>query len=144
VDLSLSAGPQRVPVPDVSGYHGDLARLLVEAAGLAVAVESSQTAAPRGVTVNTRPPAGTMLGPSSRVTLVVSRGAPTLSVPNLSGFTLEEARGILEQSGLSLGTFFARNAMEPPGTVIEQRPPAGTLAAPGTAVDVVLARAAAP
>ena len=144
VDLSLSAGPQRVPVPDVSGFDAGFARMLVEAAGLAVAVESTQTAAPRGITVNTRPPAGAMLGPTTRVTLVVSRGAPTISVPNLAGFTLGEARGILEQSGLNLGTFFSRTAPEPPGTVIEQRPPGGTLAAPGTRVDVVLARAAAP
>jgi serine/threonine-protein kinase len=140
VELSLSAGPQRVPVPDVAGYEGSLARTLIEAAGLTAVVESLQTAAPKGVTVNTRPPAGTVIGPGGRVTLVVSRGAPTISVPRLAGFTLSEATLILEQTGLRLGTTLSRAAPEPPGTVIDQRPASGTLAAPGTAVDLILAR----
>lgn len=145
VELSLSDGPQRVPVPDVSGYDGNLARLLIEAAGLTASVESTQTAAPRGVTMNTRPPAGTAASPGGRVTLVVSRGAPTISVPALAGLTLDDARTRLEQAGLIMGTYFARTSPAgEPGTVIDQTPRGGTLAAPGTIVDVVLARRSAP
>lgn len=140
VDLTLSAGPQRVPVPDVSGYHGNLARTLVEAAGLAVATESTQTAAPPGVVVNSRPPAGAALVPGARVTLVISRGAPTIPVPVIIGLTLEDARSALTAAGLALGASFYRTDPANPGTVIEQRPPSGTLAAPGTRIDIVLAR----
>lgn len=145
VELAQSDGPQRVPVPDVSGYDGNLARLLIEAAGLTASVESTQTAAPRGVTVNTRPPAGSAASPGGRITLVVSRGAPTISVPALEGLTLVDARTRLEQAGLIMGTSFARTSPTgEPGTVIEQTPRSSTLAAPGTTVDVVLARRAAP
>jgi serine/threonine-protein kinase len=141
VDLSVSAGPQRVPVPDVSDYDSELARLLVEAAGFTAAVESTQTSAPRGVTVNTRPPAGTAASPGTRVTLVVSQGAPTLTVPNVAGLTLDSVRTYLAQAGLTLGSYFSRTVPDgEPGTVIEQKPAAGTMAAPGTTVDVVLAR----
>ncbi len=142
VELSVSVGPQRIPVPDLAGYESKVAQLLVEAAGLQVGrVDSAQTTQAPGVIVSTRPPAGTPMAPGSRVTLVVSVGAPTIQVPNLIGLTLTEARGSLEQAGLTLGTYFSRGGSTArPGTVIEQRPAAGTLAAPGTAVHVILAR----
>ncbi|MBI4421892.1 MAG: PASTA domain-containing protein [Gemmatimonadetes bacterium] len=141
VDLSVSGGPQRAPVPDIAGYDGALARLLIENAGLAVAVESVQTAAPRGVAVNSRPPAGTAVVPGTRVTLVVSTGAPTITVPDLIGLTLEGARTRLEAAGLAVGTSLARQTTTGAvGTVIEQRPAPGTLSAPGTRVDLTIAR----
>ncbi len=144
VQLSVSQGPQRIPVPDVVGYDEPIARTLMEAAGLRVSVDAAQTAAPKGVVVNTRPPAGRALVPGTRVTLVVSAGAPTIRIPDLMGLTLEEARATLEQVGLPLGTYFRRTADQRPGTVIEQRPLPGTLSAPGVAVDVILARKGTP
>ena len=71
----------------------------------------------------------------------MSVGAPTLSVPDLNGLTLDEAREILEVAGLALGSTQARtsNAAEP-GLIIEQNPAAGTLAAPGAAVRVIIVR----
>ncbi|GIW51901.1 MAG: hypothetical protein KatS3mg081_1256 [Gemmatimonadales bacterium] len=142
VELSVSVGPQRIPVPDVAGYEAKVAQLLVEAAGLQVGrIDSVQTAAARGVIVSTRPPPGTPIVPGGRVTLLVSVGAPTIQVPNVIGLTLSEARASLEQAGLTLGTYFSRGGSTArPGTVIDQRPAAGTLAAPGTAVHVILAR----
>src|SRR3972149_5839416 len=62
-----------------------------------------------------------------RVTLVVSIGAPTITVPDLRGLTLEEARLILEQAGLTLGTYFRRTSDERAGTIIHQTPAPGTL-----------------
>jgi serine/threonine-protein kinase len=140
VHLEVSQGPQRIPVPDVVGYDEAIAGNLMEAAGLTVLVDSAQTAAAKGVVVNTRPPAGQALVPGTRVTLVVSVGAPTIPVPDVTGLTLEEARATLEQAGLTLGTYFRRTSDQKPGTVIEQRPRPGTLGAPGVAVDVILAR----
>lgn len=140
VHLEVSRGPQRVPIPDVVGYDEAIARNLMEAAGLTVTIDSAQTAAAKGVVVNTRPPAGRALVPGTRVTLVVSVGAPTIRVPDLTGLTLEEARATLEQAGLTLGTYFRRTSDQKPGTVVEQKPLPGTLGAPGVAVDVILAR----
>jgi serine/threonine-protein kinase len=141
IDVSLSAGPQRVLVPDVAGYDESTARLLVESAGLTVTTEQTQTAAPRGVVVNSRPPSGTALNPGRPVTLVVSVGAPTLTVPDVVGLTLVDARAKIEQAGLKAGTSMRRSTtLGNPGVVIEQRPPAGTLSAPETAVDMVVAQ----
>jgi beta-lactam-binding protein with PASTA domain len=52
-----------------------------------------------------------------------------------------DARTRVEMEGLQLGTVTRRRtASANPGTVVEQSPGAGTLAAPGTVVDIVVAR----
>jgi serine/threonine-protein kinase len=89
----------------------------------------------------TRPPAATAVAPGTRVGLVVSRGAPTISVPDLMGLSPVDARVRLEQAGLELGSVTRRRTSgATPGTIIAQRPAAATLAAPGTLVDIIVAR----
>jgi len=142
VTLVVSAGPPKIPVPDVSSLDAALAQRLVAAAGLVVSqVESVQSAAPRGLAMLTRPPAGTALAPGAGLALVVSRGAPTISVPDLLGMSIADARTRLELDGLQLGTPTRRRTADATaGTVVAQRPAAGTLASPGTVVDIVVAR----
>ncbi len=142
VSLILSSGPQRIPVPDVAGYDVEQARSLIEGAGLRVgSTESTQAPTPKNVAVNTRPPAGTTLNPGSSVVLVVSVGAATLRVPTLTGLSIEEARLALETAGLALGTAFEQTTTAvAPGEVFFQEPAAGTLSAPGTVVNVRIAR----
>lgn len=142
VTLVSSQGPSKIPVPNVTGIDGPLAQQLIAAAGLTVAqVESVQAAMPPGVTMLTRPPAATLVTPGTSVAVVVSRGAPTIAVPSLLGLSQADARTRLEVEGLVLGTVTRRRAGDAAsGTVIAQKPAAGTLAAPGTVVDIVVAR----
>lgn len=142
VTLVSSDGPPKIPVPDVVGLEGPLAQRLILAAGLTVAqVESVQAAAPPGVVMLTRPAATTVASPGAPVTVVVSRGAPTIPVPDLLGLSQADARTRLEVEGLALGTVTRRRASDAnPGTVVGQKPAAATLAAPGTVVDIVVAR----
>jgi beta-lactam-binding protein with PASTA domain len=75
------------------------------------------------------------------VIVVVSRGAPTIPVPDLLGMSVADARTRLEAEGLQVGTVTRRRTAESnPGTVVGQKPAAGTLAAPGTVVDLIVAR----
>ena len=142
VTLVSSDGPPKIPVPDVVGLEGPLAQKLIQAAGLSVAqVESVQAAAPEGVVMLTRPAATTVSSPGAPVTIVVSRGAPTIPVPDLLGMSQADARTRLEVDGLALGTVTRRRTSDAnPGTVVGQKPAAATLAAPGTVVDIVVAR----
>jgi serine/threonine-protein kinase len=142
VTLVSSDGPSKIPVPDVSGLEGSLAQRLVAAAGLTASpAESVQAATPPGVTMLSRPPAGTLLAPGAAVTVVVSRGAPTIAVPDLLGMSQADARTRIELEGLQLGTVTRRRtAGANPGTVVAQQPVAGSLAAAGTVVDIVVAR----
>jgi beta-lactam-binding protein with PASTA domain len=142
VTLVSSAGPPKIPVPDVAKLDVGLAQSLVSAAGLVVSqVESVQADAPTGLAMMTRPTAGTALTPGAGLTVVVSRGAPTIPTPDLLGMASADARTRLEMEGLQLGTVTRRRTADAsPGTVVGQRPAAGTLAAPGTVVDIVVAR----
>lgn len=142
VALTVSSGPQRIPVPDVAGYDAETARSLIEGAGLRIGhVESAQAPTPQNVAVNTRPPAGTTLNPGTDIVLVVSVGAATIRVPTLMGLSVDEARLALETAGLALGTTFPQTTTAAaPGEVFYQDPPAGTLSAPGTVVNVRIAR----
>ncbi|MBI1967250.1 MAG: PASTA domain-containing protein, partial [Gemmatimonadetes bacterium] len=142
VTLVASGGPPKIPVPDVAGYEGGLAQRLISAAGLAVSkVESLPGSVPRGITMIARPPAGTLLAPGSGVILVVSQGAATIAVPDLLAMSLADARARLELEGLQIGTVTRRRTADAnPGTVVAQKPAAGTLAAPGTVVDLIIAR----
>jgi serine/threonine-protein kinase len=142
VTLVSSEGPPKIAVPDVTGLEAPLAQRLIAAAGLtAAAVESVQAAAPPGVVMLTRPAATTVLSPGAPVTIVVSRGAPTIAVPDLLGLSQADARTRLELDGLELGTVTRRRTGDAnPGTVVAQKPAAGTLAAPGTVIDIVVAR----
>jgi serine/threonine-protein kinase len=142
VALVSSGGPPKIPVPDVAGLDSGIARRLIAAAGLVVAdVESVQAAVVPGVAMLTRPAAGTPLPAGSSLRLVVSIGAPTLSVPDLLGLSQADARTRLEVAGLTLGAVTRRRTSDAaPGTVVAQKPAAGTLAAPGTVVDIIVAR----
>jgi serine/threonine-protein kinase len=142
VTLFTSAGQPKIAVPDIAGYSGELARRMLIVAGLNVAqIESVAAPTPRGVAMVTRPSAGTTVAPGSNVQLTVSRGAPTITVPSLLELSQADARTRLELDGLVLGTVTRRRTSEAsPGTVVGQRPAAGTLAAPGTVVDIEVAR----
>jgi eukaryotic-like serine/threonine-protein kinase len=142
VTLVSSDGPPKIPVPDVTGLAGALAQRLITAAGLtATQVESVQAAASPGLTMMTRPPAGSVLIPGAAVTVVVSRGAPTIPVPDLLGMSQGDARTRVEVECLQLGSVTRRRTTGAnPGIVVAQLPAAGTLAAPGTVVDIVVAR----
>jgi hypothetical protein len=139
------AGRALVAARDGAGCRwagSQLAGRLIAAAGLTVGhIEAVQAAIPSGLAMMTRPPAATAVAPGTRVGLVVSRGAPTITVPDLMGLTPVDARVRLEQAGLELGGVTRRRMSgATPGTIIAQRPAAATLAAPGTLVDIIVAR----
>lgn len=141
VDLTLSAGPAPITVPDVLQFELGDARRILTAAGLALgAVDSVPASADRGVVVSTRPPEGTPRPPGSRVDLVVSRGPADVRVPDLVGLQEEAARQRIEVVGLTVGLVHIRPpAGGRPGTILDQRPAAGVLLPRGARVDLTVA-----
>ncbi|HWO88763.1 MAG TPA: PASTA domain-containing protein [Gemmatimonadales bacterium] len=75
IQLTLSDGPPRVAVPDVSGLDPDIAQRLLAAAGLGVDLGDSVTAKgiARGLAASTEPPAGDSARLGSRVVLHLAR-----------------------------------------------------------------------
>jgi serine/threonine-protein kinase len=77
VTLTVSSGPDKVAVPDVTGRSAADAANILGRAGLETQVRSETSpTVPEGGVIRTSPAPGTMVAKGSTVTLVVSAGAP--------------------------------------------------------------------
>jgi serine/threonine-protein kinase len=72
------------------------------------------------------------------VTLDVSAGPRQLRVPPVSGLTLDNARKVLADSGLSAGTVQEETSSAPRGEVLRTKPDAGRVVGEGAAVQLVV------
>ncbi len=103
VTLTISRGPETVPVPQLGGYRLDKARALLKRNGLEpgmVTREFSDEVA-RGSVISTSPDAGTERRAGSAVALVISKGSP-VEVSDVTGSDLADARAELGQAGLKV------------------------------------------
>ncbi len=122
VALTVSKGPQPIPVPDVRGKDADRAAEILQAAGLKPVVVPEPVfdrKTPKGAVVSQDPAAGN-LRKGGEVSLTISKGPRLVEVPSFIGKQVDQARKALEQLGFEvrvnniLGGFF--------GTVRDQEP----------------------
>jgi eukaryotic-like serine/threonine-protein kinase len=136
VTLSVSSGPAIVAVPSVVGLSEAEATKRLENKGFKVTTtEQFSKSAPRGQVIGTSPPAGTQLSTLQTVTLLVSRGANTVLVPNVVGLSDQAALATLSNAGLS-GTEVQKDSTEPAGKVLSQSPGAGKRVGRGSQVTI--------
>ena len=136
VTLSVSSGPAIVAVPSVAGLNEADATKRLEKAGFKVNVmQEFSKSVPRGQVIGTSPPAGTQLSTLQTVTLLVSRGANTVLVPNVVGLSDQAALTALSDAGLS-GTEVQKDSTEPAGRVLSQSPGAGKRVGRGSQVTI--------
>jgi serine/threonine-protein kinase len=121
VNLVVSSGPEMVDVPTLDGYTFDDAKARLEGLGLKVGDKVFQDSSlPRDQVINTDPPGPTQVEAGSTVKLIVSRGQVT--VPDVVGRSLDEARTVLRDLGLEVEVQDDPNASEEAGTVTRQSP----------------------
>jgi serine/threonine-protein kinase len=140
VVLDVSAGQRTATVPVVVGLTQQQAQVAIENAGFDVGDVTQQRGnAPRGQVLASSPGAGQTLAVPSSIALVVSGGPATVTVPDLIGLTLPEARSTLDQLGLTLAPARVDSAaLEPPNTVTGQTPNAGNGVPAGSVVRVTI------
>ncbi|MEV0807426.1 Stk1 family PASTA domain-containing Ser/Thr kinase [Micromonospora sp. NPDC050200] len=102
ITLTLSLGPDRFPVPDVVGKEFELAEADLTSAKLVVAKGTPRydDNLPAGVVLDTNPKVGAEVKPGQKIILILSKGKAPISVPNLLGKNVNEARAVLAQLGL--------------------------------------------
>jgi len=146
VTLVVSAGQRIATVPTVTGMTRIEAQVLLEKEGFDVGdVGETNSDAPVGSVVSTRPAAGAQVSIPSTVSLVLSRGpgAATLQMPALAGRDVESAQLVLTQLGVrDVQVTYDAFATAPQGTVMGQTPPAGATILPGALVQLRVAGAA--
>ncbi len=94
VGLTVSKGPQPIPVPDVRGQAQDAAVSALEAAGLKAVVAPepvNDRNVPKGAVLAQDPASGN-LTKGGTVTLTISKGPKLVEVPSFIGKQVKEAR----------------------------------------------------
>ena len=139
--VTTSLGPQLREVPDLVHVDADRARIVLETSGFIVSVDSVETELPRGRVVEMRPGPDATLALPAEVLILVSRGPPLVTVPDVLGLEEAEALAVLDSLGLVVSEVrevfrFGRDQ----GIVVEQEPPSDTLVERGTAVRLAVGR----
>ncbi|MFP5334666.1 MAG: Stk1 family PASTA domain-containing Ser/Thr kinase [Actinomycetes bacterium] len=143
----FAAGPGAyTTTPQLVGQPVAAAQEQLAAAGLRSTVsERFDDTAPAGQVVGTDPAAGDRVRKDGTVALVVSAGPEFLTVPAVTGQTLDEARATLEEAGLALGTpteAFSEDVEQ--GRVVSQAVAPDEQLRRGTPVDVVVSKGRQP
>ena len=131
VTLTVSLGTQYVTVPDLTNYVQADAEQQLKSLGVSVLVtQAVDTSVASGAVIRTDPAAGTQVESGSTVVIYVSHPqvATTTKVPSLSGMSVDDARTLLVQNHLGLGSQTDQYSDQPVGTVIGQNPAAGSTA----------------
>jgi beta-lactam-binding protein with PASTA domain len=141
--VNLVVAGAQARMPNLEGLHYKAARKSLRQAGLELGEVTEKLTDRRrdGTVLRQRPRVGLRVAPGEQVDLVIAV-APR-QVPRLKGLSLKRAGKTLKRAGLPLGQVTERMTDKAPaGTVLRQHPRAAEQVAPGTEVDLVVARRA--
>ena len=100
VDLVISSGPSLIEISDLSRKSPEDATQILETLGFEYEIlEEYSEEVNEGLVSHTIPEAGEIVTPEEVITLIVSLGLKA-EVPNLTGYTYQEASNILQEIGL--------------------------------------------
>jgi serine/threonine-protein kinase len=134
VVLIVSSGRDEPEIPDLEGEQYQDAVAELEALGLHVELDFRRARGNRdeGEVIRTDPEGGEQVDQGSTVVVVVAGGQVT--VPDVGGASLDDARAQLEDVGLHVGMVFGPED----GRVQETVPLIDTEVDPGAAIDLVM------
>jgi beta-lactam-binding protein with PASTA domain len=129
-------------IPRVVGKPYNEAASILEEAGFTALkgqVRYHRTT-PADVVLEQDPPAGSLQKRGAEVTLAVSGGQATATVPEVRGNSQQQARIAIETAGFTFGSVSQQNSPEPRGSVIGSDPVAGTTAELPATVSITLSQ----
>lgn len=141
VTLSVSLGIKYVTVPDLTNYLQADGEQQLKDLGVSVLVtQAVDSSVASGSIIRTDPEAGTQVAAGTTVVLYVARPqvATTARTPSLIGMTTSDARTLLVQNKLGLGSETEVYSDQPVGTIIGQSPEAGTTVKLNSRVNVTV------
>ena len=141
VRLKVSKGPKPIAVPNVVGSTFESANSTLLGMGFGVKREVVTSDAPKDTVVDTSPGVGTLQPPGTLITVMVSKGPTTSTVPDVTTLSQSDAQATLKASG-----FGVKIVSQPvtdqsqDGIVQTQDPPGGTQQPPGTNVTIAVGK----
>ncbi|MFI9824749.1 Stk1 family PASTA domain-containing Ser/Thr kinase [Streptomyces sp. NPDC052013] len=138
-------GNDTVSVPNFVGEKKDTAQRLAENGDLKLSFTSKPCEEQsKGKICDQDPDPGTKVDKNSTVNLIVSTGAPKVTVPSVTGLDIDEATEKLEADKYAFEVKTeTRESPEPAGTVLEQDPTTGAEVEKGTTITLTIAKAEA-
>ncbi|TEX51959.1 MAG: hypothetical protein B7C55_02895 [Actinomycetales bacterium mxb001] len=139
VNVNVSAGKEKTTVPPLVGLTSvaDAEVALGDAKLILGSVTEQDGTQPAGYVLSQDPAEGSSVDVGTKVNIVVSSGK--LQVPSVVGQEEGVARGALSAAGLQVNVVYEESETVPNGVVLEQDPPAGTVADKGTVVTLIVA-----
>jgi serine/threonine-protein kinase len=127
-----------VPVPGVTALDPYAALSALGGAGFQVTVaETPSDTVPKGGVIGTYPAEGTPLPRGTQITLFVSSGPNTVTMPSVVNLPRATAEALLNQTlGLGIQVNLVNAGAAKKGIVVSQNPPAGTQLAKGSTVAI--------
>jgi eukaryotic-like serine/threonine-protein kinase len=142
VVLFPSGGPQSVTVPNIVNLTDANARTILGKMGLSLQVSQvipNVNIAPQTV-MDQEPNGGATAMPGSVVVVEESGGPNSVTVPDVVGQTVTDARNALSAAGLTVGAVTqVADATTTPGTIVSENPAAGAQVGQGSPVDLYIA-----
>jgi eukaryotic-like serine/threonine-protein kinase len=145
VKLRVSKGPKPVAVPNVIGSTFESANSTLLGSGFAVLRRDVKSDLPKDTVVDTSPGPGTLQAPGTKITVTVSKGPTTSTVPDVTTLSQNDAQATLKASGFQV-RIVSQPVTDPSqdGIVQTQDPPGGTQQPPGATVTIAVGKFPAP
>ncbi|NMO02623.1 Stk1 family PASTA domain-containing Ser/Thr kinase [Gordonia sp. TBRC 11910] len=141
VTLYISIGPPRYGIPDLKGKTEAEAKDVLAKLGF-TNVKSDKvdsTVDMKGKAINTTPPVGTSTPVNAAVVIHIGDGPKQVTIPDVTGDTVDQARSILTQAGLKMATIDGDSEL-PEGQIVRTTPAIGTTVDGDSTVTVVVSR----
>ena len=132
--------PDLIAVPDLTGMTLAEAQDALLDEGLRPSFREQPSAdVGEGLVITSEPEPGDEVEADTRIMLVISAGPEESPIPNVTNLDVADARDQLKAAGFVVGTETLQDSQDyEEGIVISQSLPAGTDAAPGTAVNLIV------
>ena len=136
----VTSARQVAEVPAVRNETRADAERILRGAGFDFEERTEESSAEyEGYVMEQNPRGGVTAEVDSTVTITVGEGPGTVEVPDVANITPVQARGVLEEAGLRLGSQSTTPSDSvPEGSIVSQSPKAGSEAEPGSSVAVTI------
>jgi serine/threonine-protein kinase len=130
VRVNVMSGPQQVAVPSVVGDSLATATTALHNAGFNVNPTYEDSNAPQNQVIHQNPTPGSQEPKGSTVDLTVSNGPPQASVPDVVGYTSQQAVQALESAGFKVSQQTLSVSDPSQNNIVQSQNPAGGSQAP--------------
>lgn len=141
VTIYVSKGGEEIEMPALTGLSKSDAEAQLKKMGLKLgSVYEKYSNEEAGTVIKQDPKAGTKISRGQTVDLTVSKGKQShkVSVPDVTGVSLDAAKAALQSRGLRVGSVSKQESRQAAGTVVSQSPASGEVEE-GSSISLVIA-----